>query len=439
MRRASVLLSAVIALPTAAHPQASGEIGQTPRKPQPTPKARVTGHVLCNDTRQPARGAVVMLQAILPADKAQSNENQQPGRTFTARTGLDGLYSVEHVPAGDYGVIAYLPGYLSPLDDLVLTGIGSDMNKLMQQKLSANGLTHVGADGTETADITIERGATISGRVLYVDGSPATQVNIELQETHANPPRPGEQAMNLGGMYRRALTQQSSGTDDQGHFRISGIHPGTYRVAAIEPPSMPDSGGGDGLGLAMSMGMGMLYGVGNQSVVRFYTGDTIHQRAAKTYELRAGDTVADLDIRLPIDGFHTVQVRLSTPGGGPVNMADVTLVDNADDSLHFRASPGAYAQNGGPPNPEGIFLFHQIPPGTYTLSVKSALIFHSTPMPAQNRSSSGIGAVSGGSSETQFTGSPMDMFSDTTSAVIVKDSDPPDINLTLSPAKPATH
>ena len=84
-----------------------------PRKPDPT-KGTVAGIVLCTDTGKPARFAEVQL---LPA--AMFSRGSQPGNgnqdlDETAVTGLDGRFTIEAVPPGDYYAYATLNGYLDP-------------------------------------------------------------------------------------------------------------------------------------------------------------------------------------------------------------------------------------------------------------------------------------------------------------------------------------
>ena len=84
--------------------------------------------------------------------------------------------------------------------------------------------------------MTLERGAAVSGHVLYSDGSPATQVSIDVEDTRAKPAASNkpEDNINVGMVSRMLFTHQSSGTDDQGRFRIAGLRPGKYRVAAVQ-------------------------------------------------------------------------------------------------------------------------------------------------------------------------------------------------------------
>ena len=268
------------------------------------------------------------------------------------RTGMDGSYTIANLAEGDYGVIAMLPGYLSPLDQLSMEDFqGREMPEALTKLLAKEGSAHVTAHQTASHDVTLVRGATVSGRVLYSDGSPATQVNIDVQDVNAKPfqPKEGEPNINFPSMLRNMFTHQTNGTDDEGHFRIAGLQPGTYRIAASLGPlfgqewTMP-------LTKAWRMFSGMLTDAG---ALRIYSGDTLHKSAAKTYDLRPGDNVTGADIMIPLGAFHQVRGLLSAVDGRPVNTAALTLTDTSDDGIHFSAKPAA----------DGVFTFPTVPSG----------------------------------------------------------------------------
>ena len=365
------------------------------------PHARVSGTVLCADSRQPARGAAVMLMHI--PTKGEPNGSKQ----ITARTGVAGTYSLDKVDPGEYAVFAVLSGYLSPLDEIQLEHyeVGDPDSKLIKA-LVTYGTFNVPANGQLIRDIILQRGAAINGRVLYADGSPASQLTVSLEDVNASAkPVKDESSFNIGGMLRGMITQQSLATDDLGHFRISGIRPGTYRIAVVQPPS------GE---VSEQDQMGALFGNGalNRRAFRIYSGDTIHKKDAKTFDLRSGDEVTGIDIRVPIDGFHNVRGTLAAADGRPINMGDLSLIDAADTSLVFYAKPGA----------DGTFNFPSVPPGTYTLSAQSAYIGSAT-----------TGAVSEDAEYMPLT--PTNAFANGSTSLIVKDSDLTGIALSLDEAE----
>jgi len=336
-----------------------------PRRPAPPkppkPTGSIHGTVFCADTHRPARGAFVMVMGM-PSSSGSGEAHNNGARESTGRTGMDGSFTIPNVTEGDYGIIALLPGYLSPFDQLSEDDFqGQSMPAAMTKLLGQEGTVHVTGHQTATHDITLTRGASISGQVLFSDGSPASQANLDIENINAktSKPKPGDPDINFAALMRTMLTHQTNSTDDEGHFRISGIPPGTYRIAAISASTLDMGEGSDDEGMAMFSGL-----LTDRNALHVYSGDTLHKNAAKTYELRAGDNLAGVDITIPLSAFHQVRGLLSAVDGRPVNNATLTLTDTADDTLSFNAKPAA----------DGVFSFPSVPSGTYKLAATDAHI-----------------------------------------------------------------
>jgi hypothetical protein len=377
-----------------------------PVKPPPAPprNARITGTVLCADTHRPARGAIVIIMPVPPADAKKQTGN---GSEAMARVASDGTYVAEHMAAGEYSVIAMLPGYLSPMDDLTSADMSQNSPEKSRAFLMKYGTVDVRAQETARFDLSLQRGAAMSGRVLYSDGSPASQITIDVQDVNAKPAasKSPEDAINAGTIMRSLFMHQSQGTDDQGRFRISGLRPGTYRVAAVQASTDPmgQFGGDDGMGFLMGFSS-------NPTDLHIYSGDTLHKKSAKTYELRSGDEVSGIDITVPADAFHHIQGRLSATDGRAISTATLTLTDTTDDSLAFHTDL----------EHDGTFIFPAVPAGTYSLAATQAR----------------IGTVPDGFPENMPVRAEMikatNAFADGNTAVIVKESDVSDVNLSLT-------
>jgi hypothetical protein len=373
--------------------QATAPQTQPQSKPAPRPPiGRITGTVFCADTHRPARGAIIMLYSK-PVEKGSNTHDN------TARVAMDGSYSFDHLAPSEYAVVAMLPGYLNPFDGVMLNPDESERIRAeLWKRESAHGTVTVSNDNTTRFDIELQPGAVISGRVLYSDGAPATQISIAVENIDARPEQDSQQKnfFDLGAMTRSSLTQSSS-TDDEGHFRISGIHPGTYRIVAIHPST------------TFSFGDRQAMGAIDPQALLLYSGDTLHKKSAKTYDLRAGETVAGIEITIPTNVFHRVEGRLSANDGRPLSTATLTLTDVGDDTLIFLQ----FLDQGG------VFSFPAVPTGIYNLSITKA----------------SIGVMPPGSPENTVP-NPLWMkatnaFADTTTAVIVKEADLNDVNISL--------
>ncbi len=302
------------------------------RRAETVSEARVTGHVILSDSHGPARNAAILLTSL----DGQHRDFQ--------RVGLDGTYLFEHVVPDEYILIPYLDGYLSPFDKLTRSPADTSLAGLFAKIVAAQGSVKVGTQGTQTFDISLERGAIVSGHVVYSDGSPAIQVGIELQNTADPSPRAGSPQLQLGDISRSEFVQRDSETDDQGRFRIAGIPPGNYRIAAVQLQKLP-------IQLDETMVRTIL------GAVRFYTNDTVHPMLARTYPLAAGQELKDLEIHIPLAGFYSVQGKVVARDGRPITSAEVTVTETSDPSLYFLAVVS-----------KGVFHLDRLPPGTYTVT-----------------------------------------------------------------------
>ena len=87
--------------------------------------------------------------------------------------GLDGQYSFAHVRPGTYYVHVIFPGYIDPLEQFSDEELAST-DPAVHSRVAAS-VPVVTVSGTDSArvDLRIDRGSTVSGRLLFDDGTPA--------------------------------------------------------------------------------------------------------------------------------------------------------------------------------------------------------------------------------------------------------------------------
>ncbi len=334
---------------------------QTATQAANAPTGTVTGHIFCADTNHPARFARVFLDPV-PAD-ADANAPKpatMPERTDTTMTTLDGSYTLTHVHPGAYYVIVALSGYINPRDLFTADQLSSPTQQVRDQL--AQKLTRVVIDPnqTETADVRLDRGAAISGTILYDDGSPADSVPIKLLHK--------DTAGKWIDVPHGAAFTPTTTTDDRGRYRIASLLPDEYMVQTT-------------LQLADSKLVHAQFG-GNQiqfdkqtfgSSLSFYGAGTPRIDDAASTHVNAGQERTGQDMTLPVAKLHTLTGKvLAGADAHPVNAAKVAIV---------YTDTGKQVATSSISRDDGLFHFDFIPDGDYTLRVTDARDVNWIPQP----------------------------------------------------------
>src|ERR1041385_6894375 len=213
-------------------PIATASIAAQVPQPSPTPtvpKAVVKGRILYDDTNDPVRRSRISLIQLV---NDRSN--------LSSATDRDGRFEIREVPAGIYFVLLESPGIISPIAFMR----GSDNNPGPPEAFDIKSLreycTEIAVDGTNNVNVTVRarRGGAISGKVTYSDGSPAVNAVISMYKRTGK-----ERTRILNGISIAGMSGLN--TDDRGRYRISGLPPGDYFIAAAEKntaPNRPRSG-----------------------------------------------------------------------------------------------------------------------------------------------------------------------------------------------------
>ncbi|HEY0730596.1 MAG TPA: carboxypeptidase-like regulatory domain-containing protein, partial [Pyrinomonadaceae bacterium] len=174
---------------------AASVFAQSPGKQQvKTPRGSVSGRITIKS--KPAPGVVVGLR------KGAVENSFDP--FIRAVTDAEGIYRLQNIPAGSYVITVVAPAYIpSNSEDRKSVVLGEDEN-------------------VEGINFSLVRGGVITGKVTDAEGHPVIQHQIEI--------------FSLPALARRSpqgpfptITGQ---TDDRGIYRVYGIAPGSYKVAA---------------------------------------------------------------------------------------------------------------------------------------------------------------------------------------------------------------
>ena len=271
-----------------------------------TPRGSLSGRVTIKD--KPAPGVVVGLRG------SALESSYEP---FTrAVTDAEGIYRITNVPAGSYVITVAAPAYVpTNSSDRKPVVIGEDEN-------------------VEDVNFSLLRGGVITGKVTDAEGRPVIlhQVELftaaELERAQKTLPYP-------------AMTAQ---TDDRGVYRIFGILPGRYKVAAGR--------GNEGF-----------YGYSPTELnykQAFHPGTTDPAKG-NLIEVSAGSEAKDIDITLgrPVQAFSV--------SGRVINAETSAPVANLRFSL--RRADGnrtEYVSTVASSNARGDFILEGLMPGKYS-------------------------------------------------------------------------
>ena len=193
LRCLPTLLLAVITLPISLFAQSTAQITKPSR-------SSISGRITLKD-----KGAAGILVGVRKVNRTNPINNEPFSK---AVTDPDGHYRITNLAAGSYEVIPSAPAY-------VISGNAVTTKSVI-----------VGDDETiENINFSLVRGGVITGRVTDAEGRPAIQQGVQLYQAETGTPAPQAPQRPVSAI--KAVT-----TDDRGIYRMYGVVPGRYKIAA---------------------------------------------------------------------------------------------------------------------------------------------------------------------------------------------------------------
>ena len=364
-----------LSLPSA-HPQTPGPVPESPA----APAGYVTGFVYDGETRLPVRFAEINIVSIPSTADVTPAKNQPipPGvpqqrdrrvRLAYGISGMDGSFRLD-VPEGDYLVAAVKPGYITPGAAAAMDfSLSEDQLKSLIASLPQ---VHVGAGQTASVSLTLHRGAVISGRMQYADGSPlidamfgCDSINSVLRlESLQRPENRGKIVSPLQEALQslsssQYVTQRALTTDDEGRFRIFGLAPGKYVVSTMmsmdhnsERVVMNDGSNPHTVGREHAF----------PEMISVYAPATFRRKDARVFEIRGDEQIANADLTIDPNGLHTLKGRVLAASD---HHAPRTIIRLKEEGAH---DVPRFVEI----EDDGTFQVNYLPPGSYILQITSS-------------------------------------------------------------------
>lgn len=317
-------------------------------QPQPRPLERkgtaaIRGRVITADSGNPVRQAVVTLMAVMPRTSS-SLDGRLPTFNRNVNTDSHGNFEFTGLPAATYRLYAKPNGYPPVYLAMAFGGTKPMASGWVDVGLvpgSAQSGTTIRLGDDESFDraiIALPRGGAITGRVIDEHGEPMSRVQVSAVFFRA---------AGVRGESGRSNAQ----TDDFGRFRLFGLAPGDYAVAAqiqrrprVPLEDAPPEPEGD-----------------RTDYLTTYSPSTTDEATARRVRVREAAETPGIEIRMVRGRLYTI--------GGTVTDSRGRPIARAIGSLNKVPAGGLSAAFGLSTDPHGRFEIRDVPPGAYHLVV----------------------------------------------------------------------
>ncbi len=272
------------------------------------------------------------------------SEDQKQGGNYSTITDSDGHFRIERVVPGRYRIFFEKTGYVEVNGrgqradvNMVTVPVGQSVDDMMFHMLPA---------------------AVVTGRVTDEDGDPMSGVRVVALKR-------------VPGKGKRESASAGS-TDDQGEYRLSGLFPGQYWIAAIPQPDFRDYAPPHDKSSSPDIQPETRY------LTTYYPG-TYDGGQASSIAVKAGD---EAPVNLTLVPARTYRIRGMVTGIKPGEKAAVEVVSQLGDSIQ-----------GSEVGSDGAFEVHGIATGSY--EIKASTTGESTVLTARQQVNVVVGDVDG--------------------------------------------
>lgn len=288
------------------------ELPRDQTAPAPNGGGRIVGRVVAADTGNPLARARVQVSSPALAKPRQMT------------TDASGRYEVTGLGAGRYRILVARAGFVSlEYGQTRPSQSGRELELFDGQTL--NGI-----------DFALSRGGVITGRITDHNGEPQAGIPMNALRLSWGPGGTRQHERPPSVFFDRTLT------DDLGQYRIYGLTPGSYIVAAgAAAPGM--------MGMPEPTVQGTTYFPGTANVDE-----------AQSVEVEIGQEVP-VHFALAASPLARVSGTIIDSGGRPVGWRSVMLASRTESSVSTRTA--------GTTRPDGTFDIPAVPPGNYTIEV----------------------------------------------------------------------
>ncbi|HKY44808.1 MAG TPA: carboxypeptidase-like regulatory domain-containing protein [Pyrinomonadaceae bacterium] len=288
-------------------------IAQAQAAPDKTSGATITGKVTIKGEGAPGI-AVVLVQNV------EGSQRITRHRAFTDATGT---YQITNVPPGNYRATTATPKFVAVAE------LPNPFDKSKTLLINKD-------ETVESIDFELMRGGVITGRVTDSDGRPVIEETVSISSAESN----RSSGYSIGW-------HRDTRTDDRGVYRIFGIAPGNYKVAAGTnelSPSWEKSG-----------------------FRQTFHQDVTDASQATPINVTEGSEMTNVDITIKEVG-RTYSVRgriIDSETGQPLANVPYGI------SVYLTPNSRSGLSDGSVSNSNGEFQWHNLRPGKYSVYVNA--------------------------------------------------------------------